>query len=157
MLEFDLKDPGEGIWFPYRQSEVDPDDREKIIWKDVNEKENGKFHIRSIEPYIEERLKKESKLTRYEFVLNPKTRAMERVAFTPEKSFDEKMEETQVMFVYAILDWEGVGVKGGSVLEVSDENKKRLARNPEFVRFFDDCQKKLKEQSSEYKEQSEKN
>lgn len=154
MLEFDFNESNEGVWFPYQQSKVDPNDNENIIWEDPIE--GAEFKIRSIDPYIREKIIKEDKTRAVKFVVNEKTKAMERLSYIPEKTFEEQIKSTQDMYIWAIISWKGVGSKG-NLLEVNDDNKIKLANNSEFCRFFNRCQDLLKKQSSFYKEESEKN
>lgn len=155
-IEFNFIDSHEGIWFSYRKSKVElgNDGTERTVWEEPVE--DAKFLIRSIEPFIEEKLKKEDLNRKTEFVPNKITKEMQRVSYVPEKTFEERLKETEEMYIWSILDWEGIGTKG-ELLQVSIENKRQLSRNSEFCRFFDRCQRELKEEASSYKEESEKN
>jgi hypothetical protein len=153
MIEFDLFDPSEGIYFPYQKSTVDEETGE-IKWGETIE--GSKFLIRSIAPFIEDKLKQSDSNRVREFVHNKSTNKMELIEYTPEKTFSEQAEDTNQMYIWAIVSWEGIG-SSGQLLEVTDENKIRLSKNLEFQRFFDKCQKELKKESSVWKKESEKN
>jgi len=129
----------EGDWFQYFTSRID-DKTEDIIYDDPVP--HARVLIRSAAPFIEERLKKQK--SRTEFVLNPKTRKMERVPYFEDRPFDKLIEETDDMYDYAILNFEGFrNKKTGEVIECTRENKIALRHNEMFKRFFERCQQIL--------------
>lgn len=137
-IEIDI-DFTEGEWFQYFTSQVDPE-TEKIVYDEPVP--HARVLIRSAAPFIEKSLKDQKSKT--EFVLNPKKKNMERVQYFEERPFEKIIEETDDMYDYAILDFEGFrNKKSGEVIECTRENKIALRHNEMFKRFFERCQQKL--------------
>jgi len=154
MIEFEFKEQKEGVWFSYQKSRIDSENDE-IIWEDPIE--GAEFLIRYIASFIEEKLKKEDQQRSIKFVHNDKTGKMERISFIPEKTFEQNIKETEEMYVWAICDWKGIGEKGKSEMVVSDENKIKLSKLPEFIRFFNKCQETFRIELESHRKEIEKN
>lgn len=128
---FDLERQEHGDWFSYFRSHYDQATGE-IIYED-SEPDAAEFCLRSMALFFEERRKhrkRESKM-----VLNPTTRSMERVTYLVDLSPEEAEKENIDAWDFAILDWRNVYAAENKPLECNAENKMRLMKLPEFVRF----------------------
>jgi hypothetical protein len=143
----------EGEWFPFFGSHIDPVTGEPVYEPTV---EDAKVRIRSIAPFVEERFSKKKRT--FEFVLNPKTRAMERVGFYPEQTAEEARAERDDLWDYAIVDFEGFkDSKTGEVIPCTRDNKLKLMKVPVFDRFVARCQQLLSSAGIKDREDAEKN
>ena len=141
----------EGEWFPFQNSKIDPLTGEPVFDDPVSD---AKVQIRSMTPFFEERIAKRKRQT--EHVMNPKTRAMERIAYYVELSIEESRAERDDAFDFSITGIEGFkDSKDGKIIVCTRENKLALMKVPVFDRFFARCQQLLS--SSGVKEQVEKN
>jgi len=128
---FDL-DAAQGDWFQFFESRVDPASGEIIY--DEPKPDAAEFCIRSLQPFWEERLgqrKKESKM-----VNNPVTRAMERVSYYPDQTFEEVMKEREDACDYAITGIRNAKWADGTEIACTRENKLKLRKIPAFDRFL---------------------
>jgi len=140
-----------GEWFPFQNSHIDPLTGEPVFDDPVTD---AKVQIRSMVPFFEERVAKRKRQA--EYVMNPKTRQMERVTYFSELSADESKTERDDAFDFAITGIEGFkDAKTGEIIKCTRENKLALMKVPVFDRFFTKCQHVLS--SSGVKEQIEKN
>lgn len=129
----------EGDWFQYFTSKVDEKTGDIIYGEPLP---YARVKIRSVSPFLEDSLKKQKRKT--EFVLNPGSRSMERVPYLEEKPFEKQIQETDDMYDYAILDFEGFrDKKTKQEIECTRENKIALRHNEMFRRFFERCQQIL--------------
>lgn len=129
----------EGEWFQYFTSHIDTKTEDVVYDEPVP---YARVLIRSVSPFIEERIKKQKSKT--EFVLNPKSKKMERVPYVEEQPFETAIKETDDMYDYAILNFEGFrNKKTGETLKCTRENKIALRHNEIFKRFFERCQEIL--------------
>jgi hypothetical protein len=149
---FDL-DSSQGEWFPFFSSHIDPVTGEPIY--DEPEKD-AKVQIRSIGPFIEERMAKRKKIA--EHVYNPKTRAMERNTYYADQTPDELRAERDDLWDYAITGIENFkDSKSGELITCTRENKLKLMKVPVFDRFVARCQQLLASSGVKTKEDEEKN
>jgi len=129
----------EGDWFEYFTSHIDQQTEEIIYDKPIP---SVRVLIRSAAPFIEEGLKKQR--TKTQMVLNEKSKKMERVQFFEDRPFEKMIEETDDMYDYSILDFEGFrNKKTGEIIKCTRENKIALRHNEIFKRFFERCQQVL--------------
>ena len=149
---FDL-DSTQGEWFPFFSSHIDPVTGEPIY--DEPEKD-ARVQIRSIGPFIEERMAKRKKIA--EHIYNPKTRAMERLSYFAEQTPDELRAERDDLWDYAITGLENFkDSKTGELITCTRENKLKLMKVPVFDRFVARCQQLLASSGVKVKEDEEKN
>lgn len=135
---FDL-DGSEGQWFPFFGSRVDPKTGDVIYEEPATD---GRVKIRSLVPYLEGIVSKRKRTV--EHVYNPKTRSMDRVAYTAEPTPEQAQIERDDAWDYAIVAFEHLKDKRtGAVIECTRENKLKLMRVPAFDRFFSRCQELL--------------
>ena len=139
-LDLEVQETGE--WFAFFGSHIDPTTGDVIYDQPV---ENGaRVKIRSMGPFIEERLAKRK--MEVERVLNPKTRAMERLRYYPEQSMEEILKEREDTYDYAIMDFENFKDKNTKkVIECTRENKTKMMKIPVFDRFVARCLQTLGE------------
>lgn len=151
VFEFDKEEQGD--WFTFFTSRVEPSTGEIIY--DPPEEGAAEFRIRSMQPFFEERRKgrkKESKM-----VLNPATRAMERVSWFEEPPEDEAQKENDDAWDYAITGIKNAFSTPGVPIECTRENKLKLIRIPVFLRFITRVFMMLSEAGIKQKEDAEKN
>ena len=146
-------DSTQGEWFPFFSSHIDPGTGEPIY--DEPEKD-ARVQIRSIGPFIEERMAKRKKV--FENIFNPKSRGMERMGFYPEPSYEEMRAERDDLWDYAITGIENFkDSKTGDLITCTRENKLKLMKVPVFDRFVARCQQLLASSGVKAKEDEEKN
>lgn len=150
---FDLNKAAEGDWFPFFESEVDMKTGE-ISYFDPKP-DAGKFCIRSMSPFYEERRKSLKK--NHQMVLNPTTRQMERVSYYPDMTAEEEAKESEDAWDYAITDWEGIYSAPNVEIPCNRENKLKMIRIPMFMRFVTRVFQILDNEAVKLKESQEKN
>lgn len=129
----DIDKTNEGEWFPFFTSKVD--EKGEVIYDEP--KGDAKVLIRSIAPIIEERLALRKR--KYENVVNPLTRTMERVAFYEDQTAEQAKKERDDVWDYAIMDFKNFTDKNGKVIICNRENKLKMMALPLFDRFVARC------------------
>lgn len=114
-----------------------------------------KVTIRSMAPFIEERMKGRKKI--YETVHNPVTRGMERISYYPDLTPEEAQAERDDLWDYVIESFEEKFTDHGKVIPCNREGKLLLMKNPVFDRFVARCQQLLSSSGVKEKEEAEKN
>jgi len=143
----------QGEWFDFFSSRVDPSTGETIYDEPVKD---ARVKIRSMGTFFEKRMAKRKK--EVERVLNPKTRAMERIVFMPELSVEDEMVERDDAWDYAIVDFDGFKDSATKkVLTCDRETKLKLMKNPVFDRFVGRCLQIISSSGIKEKEDLEKN
>ncbi len=141
-------DQTEGEWFQFFGSHIDPVSGETIYEDPVSD---GRVQIRSIMPFIEERVLKRKKSV--EHVYNPKTRQMERNSFYADQTPEEIRAERDDTWDYAITGLENFkDKKTGELIICTRENKLRLMKVPVFDRFIARCQQLISDADTKEKE-----
>lgn len=146
-LEIDLEVVLEGDWFSYQNSHLNQETG-KIVFDelppDFNPDFNPKVRVRSMKPFLQERLSNRKKVA--EFVLNHKTNSMERISYFKELSPDEERKQRDDLYDYIITGLIGFKNKRtGEVIECTRKNKLELMLIPAFDRFIDQCLKTIEE------------
>lgn len=130
IFELDKQELGE--WFPFFGSTVD------LVTGETSYKqpEGGaaEFRIRSMDAFFEERRK--GRKREYKMVLNPQTRAMERVGYYAELSPEEDAKENDDAWDYAITGMKNAFTAPDIPMECTRENKLRLVKMPVFLRYM---------------------
>lgn len=134
-MKFELSlDKGE--WFPFFKSQLLEDG--DIKYSDPEPDEPCRIKLRLADSEFIEAMQKETRKEVVERVLNPKTRQMERL-----KDFDQtpeqRRQEREMIWDYAIMDWEGVLDVNGTVVECNLTNKMRMMNVPIFARCVSRC------------------
>uniref|UniRef100_A0A6M3IRH4 Uncharacterized protein n=1 Tax=viral metagenome TaxID=1070528 RepID=A0A6M3IRH4_9ZZZZ len=151
-IEIDLDSTEEGEWFFYQDSHFDQEIGDWIF----DEPQKAKVRIRRIQSFLQEKLQNRKRIA--EHVLNPKTRAMERISYFKEQSIDEARREIDDVWDYAITGLEGFkNKKTGQIIECTRENKLKLIKIPAFDRFVAHCFRILEGSEIRQKEIAEKN
>lgn len=151
-MNFDL-DATQGEWFPFATSEIDLNTGEIIYGESVSD---ARVQVRSIIPFIEERLSKRKRLI--EHVLNPKTRTMERLPYYEDLTFEEARAEREDTWDYCIIGIENFkDSRTGQDIACTRENKIKMMQNPVFDRFIARCLQMIASSGAKAKEESEKN
>jgi len=146
-------DASSGEWFNFFSSHIDPVTGEPVYEEPVKD---ARVQIRSIAPFIEERMAKRKKA--FEHVYNPKTRSMERMGFFPDLSPEEQKAERDDLWDYAIVALENFkDAKTGKVITCTRENKLALMKLPVFDRFVARCQQLISSAGVKEKEEAVKN
>ena len=128
-------DKEQGDWFSFFESEINLKTGD-VEYHDPVEGA-GRACIRPMAPFWESRQAQKEKKS--EFVLNPKTRAMERVEYFKEQTAQEEIEERNDAFDYGIIEFENFYDGKGSLYECTRENKLWLIHIPVFDRFIARC------------------
>jgi len=151
-MVIDIDKSSEGEWFTFFESRIGEDG--KVVY-DEPKKDAGRVCIRSIGPFIEE--KQGQRNRKYEFVLNPQTRAMERVGYYDEIPPEQAKNEQGDLWDYAITGLEGFYDKNGKEITATRENKIKLMALPLFDRFIARCLQLLGSAETQAKEDEAKN
>lgn len=149
---FNLEE-SQGDWFDFFESNVDLDSGE-ITYEDPKPN-TGSVCFRPAREFIIERMaerKKDSK-----FVLNPKTRGMERVEFDKSLTPEEAQKERDDLVDYMITGFKKLFDMEGNPIECTQENKIKLAKVPVFDRFMARCMEMQVNADVQQAETSEKN
>jgi hypothetical protein len=105
-------------------------------------------------PFIQERLGKRKR--NHEFVFNPKTRGMERVAWFDELTPEQAKAESEDTWDFCITGLENFSM-GGKKIPCTKEGKSSLMAIPAFDRFIARCLQMLGKAQAEAKEEEVKN
>jgi len=131
---FNLEE-SQGDWFDFFESRVDLSTGE-IIYDDPKP-DTGSVCFKPARAFIIERMaerKKDSK-----FVLNPKTRTMERVEFYKDLTLEEAQKEQDDLIDYTITGFKKLFDMEEKPIECTRENKLKLVKVPVFDRFMARC------------------
>ena len=131
---FDIEE-SEGDWFDFFESTVDLNTG-NIVYDDPKPG-TGKACFRPSRPLVMERLAKRKKGS--EFVLNPKTRSMEKVVFYKDLTSEEAQKEQDDMTDFVITGLKDFFDAKGKPIECTRANKLKLAKVPVFDRFMARC------------------
>lgn len=126
----------DGTWFTFFVSTIKDDGT--VEYNDPEEG-SGRVCLRSIGSFVEDYFK--DRKTRSEFVLNTKTRAMERVEYTLDQTSAERKKYHADLWDYAIVAWENFIDAKGKEIECTPENKAKMMKLPMFDRFVSRCLK----------------
>ena len=133
-MRFDLDLDGQGDGFKFFTSRVL--ENGEIVYDEPGP-DAATFYIRPMGPKIEEL--QAARKRRAEFVLNPATKAMERVSFSDESPAQLKQDREDT-WDYCLTGWDDKALDGaGTPIPVTRENKLKLMRLPVFDRFFARC------------------
>lgn len=131
---FDIEE-SQGDWFDFFESRIDLATG-NIIYDDPKPG-TGKACFRPSRPLIMERISKRKKDS--EFVLNPKTRSMERVEFFKSATIEDQQKENDDLTDYVITGLKDFYDAKGKPIECTRENKIKLSKVPVFDRFMARC------------------
>lgn len=148
MFRFDLESGSKGDWFPFQGSKINGTDEKgepKIEYLE-QEKDAGRVKIRLADSEQMERIHAQTRKKIYEYVHNPKTRSMERVS-SIEQTPEQEKKERELIWDYAIEDWEGILDTKGQPIPCTPENKMKLMNVPIFARFISRCLQLLSEKT----------
>jgi hypothetical protein len=143
----------QGTWCKFQTSHFDKDKKEFVF--DDPEEGAAEFCFRSMIPYFVEKMK--SRKRKFEFVLNPSTRAMERVSYYPDLTAEEQQKETDDAADYAITGMQNAFWGKDKPIECTRENKLKLMKDEQFDRFFGRYIKLIAELEASGAEATEKN
>lgn len=153
MTIFDFDKEELGDWYSFFNSHIDPTTGDVIY--DKPEEGAAEFRIRSMAPFWNERRKNLKK--EYKMVLNPQTRAMERVGYYEDLPADEAQKENDDAWDYCITGMKNAFSSPGVEIECTRENKLKLINIPVFVRFISKVFSMQIESGVKQREASEKN
>lgn len=153
-MDIKLNNNSTGAWFPYFASRQDEDGAITYLPPDPASKDrvfiNPPLTVEQLEAiYARTRTRKS------EFVINPKTRQMERVTYF-DQSPEQMRQEFEEIFCVIIGEYELTDADGAKI-PVTRESKIQLMRHPEFARYVNRCLQMLEMSEAERKEQLEKN
>lgn len=129
MIFKDLDKAVLGDWFDFFESRFDQSTGQIIY--DPPEKGAVQFCVRSMTPFFEELRKGRKKVSK--IVYNPVSKAMERLTFPEDTTFEQDAKESDDAWDYAIT---AAKDEEGKDVELTREMKLKLIKIPKFVRFF---------------------
>jgi hypothetical protein len=148
----DIEKGSEGDWFSFFESSVN--EKGEVVYADPKP-DAGRVRVRSIAPFIEERQAQRKK--KYEFVLNPATRSMERVGYYEDQTPEQTKKDRDDIWDYAIVDIEDFTDGKGKPILTTRENKSKLMALPVFDRFIGRCLQLIASAGAQAKEDEAKN
>lgn len=143
----------QGVWFKYQAPRWDSSKGETIF--DPPEEDAAEFCIRSLTTFFAERLKRRKRKS--EFILNPATRAMERVSYYPDPTAEEIQKEQEDAWDYLIVGVKNAKWADGTPIECTRADKIKLMKIEQFDLFIGHCLKVLAGSEKEEAEAAEKN
>lgn len=129
-------DAADGTWFTFFNSHIKDDGD---VEYDEPVEGAGRFCLRPINKFVEEYYA--NRKQQAEFVLNKKTRAMERVTYSKDMTPAEREVFQADMWDYTIVNFENLFDKNGNLIAVTKENKVKLMSIPAIDRFVSKCLK----------------
>jgi hypothetical protein len=142
-FKFDLESGSKGEWFPFFGSKLKSDGSGEYEFLDP-EPDSGKVKIRIADMEEVEKIHAVTRKRVSDNVFNPKTRSMERLVYVDQTPEQEK-KEREMIWDYAIEDWEGILDAKGKPIPCTLENKMKLMNIPVFARFIGRCLQLLTE------------
>jgi len=134
-MRFDLSGESQGEWFKFFRSEMGENGEMKYL---DPEPDAGRVRLRIADVEAIDKIRAQTRKVVKEFVLNPKTRQMERVEYEDQTSAQKKAENDMI-WDYAITEWENLFDKNGDEIPCTPENKARMMNIPVFARFVGRC------------------
>ena len=134
-MRFDLSGESHGEWFRFFKSEVK--ENGEIVYAEP-ENGAGRVCIRLGDPKTIGDIQAKTRVKKSEFVVNPTDRKMERVVYY-DQTDEQARKEQELVWDYAIQEWEGILDKNGNDVPCTAENKLKLMGIPVFARFVHRC------------------
>jgi hypothetical protein len=136
-MRFDLSGETQGVWFKYFESEVGENGDPKPLEPDKDE--TLEVCIRAMNADVMKGIKAKTSKTVEKFILNTKSKAMERIQYE-DQTPEQREEESNAVWDYVIEDWRGAFDKSGNEVPCTSENKKLIMKNNlQFVWFAARC------------------
>ena len=133
----------EGTWFPFFYSRINVDTMD-VEYDDPIE-DGPRMKIRNPVDFFQERA--QGRKTKSEFILNKKTRSMEKVVSDIELSAKEKKAENEDFADYVIIEAEGFKLNG-KVMKNTRGDKVAAMKLPLVNMFVNKCVQDLQSQSA---------
>lgn len=135
-MRFDLSGETQGVWFKFFESEI----AENGEMTYLEPKEGaGEVCIRVMDADVMKGIKAKTSKVVEKFILNTRSKAMERVQYE-DQTPDQREEESQLVWDYVIQDWRSILDKNGNEIPCTSENKKLIMRKSlQFVWFAARC------------------
>ena len=134
-MRFDLSDDAKGEWFKFFRSEIK--EGGEVVYLDP-EPDAGRVRIRIADAGTIDEIRTQTRKVVKEFVLNTRSKAMERVEYE-DQTPEQKRKEGELIWDHAIQGWEGILDKDGNEIPCTTENKVKLMGIPQFARFVGRC------------------
>ena len=131
-MRFDLSAETQGEWFKFFNSEVKENGEIAYLEPEENA---GRVCLRIADPDTVEKIQSQTRKKVSEFAFNPKSRSMERVSYFEQTPAQER-KERELIWDFAIQDWQGILDQDGNEIPCTLENKLRLMNIPRFARFI---------------------
>jgi hypothetical protein len=133
-MGFDLNNLNPGEWFRYFNSHI-TEAGETVYHDPAPDAE--RVCIKMLDPEILEEIQKKTRKRISEFVLNPRTRVMERVVYFDQTPEQEKLER-EMTWDAIITGWE-IKTPDDAPIPCTMVNKVRMMTHPPFARFVARC------------------
>jgi hypothetical protein len=121
----------QGDWFAFFESRIS--EKGEVVY-DEPKSDAGRVCLRSPSSMMEQL--RAQRIRKFEFVLNPTTRSMERVGYYEELTPEAAKIEREDIWDYAIVDFTGFEDPDGNPIPCTRENKIKLMALPVFDRFI---------------------
>jgi hypothetical protein len=138
-----LQTSDDGVWFPFFYSRIDPDTMD-VEYDDPIE-DGPRMKIRNPVDFFQDR--SQNRKTKSEFILNKKSRSMEKVVSEIELSAKEKKAENEEFADYVIMDVEGFKLNG-KTMGNTKADKIAAMKLPLVNMFVNKCVQDLQSQSA---------
>ena len=143
----------QGDWFQFFTSKHDLATGEIVY--DAPEEGAAEFCFRNPSSFWEEQRKGRKK--EYKMVVNPLSKAMERVGYYPDLSIEEAMKERDDSWDFVITGMRNARwTENGPEMECTRENKLKLLKNSSFLRYANRVIEIVTETGIKTKEEEEK-
>jgi hypothetical protein len=134
-MRFDVSGEVQGEWFKFFRSEIK--EGGEVVYLD-SEPDAGRVRIRIADAGAIDQIRVQTRKVVKEFVLNTRSKAMERVEYE-DQTPEQKRKEGELIWDHAIQGWEGILDKDGNEIPCTTENKVKLMGIPQFARFVGRC------------------
>ena len=138
-----LQTSDDGVWFPFFYSRINPDTMD--VEYDEPIEDGPRMKIRNPVEFFNDR--NQTRKTKSEFVLNKKTRAMEKVVSDLELSIAQKKEESEDFADYVITGAENFKLNG-KPMKATRAEKIAAMKIPIVSMYVNRCVQLLQEQSA---------
>ena len=147
----EFEEEADGEWFPFFSSGIN---EQGVVTYSDPKPGAGRAKVRSLTPFFEER--RAGRKKKSEFILNPQTRAMERVSYFEDLPPAEQKKENEDAWDYCITGLENFFI-GKTPVACDRAGKLELMKRPVFDRFIGRCLQLLTAAGVKDRDEAEKN
>jgi len=148
----EFEEEADGEWFPFFSSGIN---EQGVVTYSDPKPGAGRAKVRSLTPFFEER--RAGRKKKSEFILNPQTRAMERVSYFEDLPPAEQKKENEDAWDYAITGIRNAFSAPNVPIQCTRESKVKLLEIQVFLRFINKVLQIISESGAKQKEETEEN